>query len=354
MTAISVKILEQWIRDAEARVTAEADSTLPNRASKQERIAKKSILAELAWAIQSCALSPPPVAQGEGLVEALEGMLAAFEGRFSFNDQAAFEQVACNNARTALKKWNTRPTLAREWVPVSDGVKKYQTYIVKVRTKEGNLFVSTGICTGEEWERETPASEHQNIETCNFSDLGMQVIEYMPLPELAPQPPQQQQENGGCECRRCLSERDERTESGWPVLASRMILCSICGNKRCPHATDHRNECTNSNEPGQPGSSYGPINQDNPHELSAVQIAISDEQKHILLHSLGLTRGGPAYRNHFVTGPGSTDYDDCCALVEAGFMTKRTSSLLPAGDLCFNVTESGKALALSMMEKKDE
>lgn len=36
----------------------------------------------------------------------------------------------------------------------------------------------------------------------------------------------------------------------------RMILCPKCGNKRCPHATDHRLACTNSNEPGQPGSSY--------------------------------------------------------------------------------------------------
>jgi len=35
-----------------------------------------------------------------------------------------------------------------------------------------------------------------------------------------------------------------------------MILCSECGNKRCPKATNHRNECTNSNEPGQKGSSY--------------------------------------------------------------------------------------------------
>lgn len=41
-----------------------------------------------------------------------------------------------------------------------------------------------------------------------------------------------------------------------PFFGSRMILCSICGNKRCPHAADHRHECTNSNEPGQPGSSY--------------------------------------------------------------------------------------------------
>ena len=36
----------------------------------------------------------------------------------------------------------------------------------------------------------------------------------------------------------------------------RMVLCPKCGNKRCPHANDHRNDCTGSNEPGQPGSAY--------------------------------------------------------------------------------------------------
>lgn len=36
----------------------------------------------------------------------------------------------------------------------------------------------------------------------------------------------------------------------------RMIVCEICGNKRCPHATNHINECTGSNEPGQKGSSW--------------------------------------------------------------------------------------------------
>lgn len=35
------------------------------------------------------------------------------------------------------------------------------------------------------------------------------------------------------------------------------ILCPDCGNKRCPHATDHRLACTNSNERGQMGSRYG-------------------------------------------------------------------------------------------------
>lgn len=37
----------------------------------------------------------------------------------------------------------------------------------------------------------------------------------------------------------------------------RMALCPTCGNKRCPHATDHRNACTGSNDPGQAGSAYG-------------------------------------------------------------------------------------------------
>jgi hypothetical protein len=50
-----------------------------------------------------------------------------------------------------------------------------------------------------------------------------------------------------CRCEACapLTEADMR-----------MILCAICGNKRCPHATDHRNACTNSNATGQVGSSY--------------------------------------------------------------------------------------------------
>ena len=36
----------------------------------------------------------------------------------------------------------------------------------------------------------------------------------------------------------------------------RFVVCPKCGNKRCPHANDHRNACTGSNEPGQEGSAY--------------------------------------------------------------------------------------------------
>jgi hypothetical protein len=39
----------------------------------------------------------------------------------------------------------------------------------------------------------------------------------------------------------------------------RMFLCPECGNKRCPRATDHREACTDSNDPGQAGSRYGTL-----------------------------------------------------------------------------------------------
>ncbi|HEE0068056.1 TPA: hypothetical protein R8H18_000876 [Citrobacter freundii] len=50
-----------------------------------------------------------------------------------------------------------------------------------------------------------------------------------------------------CSCRTCR-----------PVTFtdSRFVVCSECGNKRCPHANDHRNACTGSNEPGQEGRAY--------------------------------------------------------------------------------------------------
>ncbi len=53
--------------------------------------------------------------------------------------------------------------------------------------------------------------------------------------------------NNQC-CNRC------REEAG--ALMLRMILCPECGNKRCQKASDHRLECTGSNEPGQAGSVY--------------------------------------------------------------------------------------------------
>lgn len=51
-----------------------------------------------------------------------------------------------------------------------------------------------------------------------------------------------------CPCASCL------TEAG--VSAWWMIVCDECGNKRCPHGTDHRHDCTGSNEAGQAGGRH--------------------------------------------------------------------------------------------------
>lgn len=63
----------------------------------------------------------------------------------------------------------------------------------------------------------------------------------------------------------------------------------------------------------------------------------------ILQHSLGLDEYGHGrqYRNHFCTGPGSADFDDCNALVNEGLMTRRPGSELSGGSDIFLVTPAG-------------
>lgn len=59
-----------------------------------------------------------------------------------------------------------------------------------------------------------------------------------------------------CTCHACIKKYDIRDDHGGLISMSRMIVCPICGNKRCPHASDHELGCTDSNEPGQVGSIY--------------------------------------------------------------------------------------------------
>lgn len=58
---------------------------------------------------------------------------------------------------------------------------------------------------------------------------------------------------GECQCRQCLRDRKAEGPGGLPAEFTRMIVCATCGDKRCPHATDHRHACTGSNEHGQKG-----------------------------------------------------------------------------------------------------
>lgn len=71
----------------------------------------------------------------------------------------------------------------------------------------------------------------------------------------------------------------------------------------------------------------------------------SAAQVHILRHSLGLTYGEEMYRNHFVTGEGSTDHPDCMALVAAGLMARQHGNALTGEMDVFFVTDAGKCVA---------
>lgn len=55
-------------------------------------------------------------------------------------------------------------------------------------------------------------------------------------------------------CHKCY--KGKVWKEGWPPMLDRMLVCPICGNKRCPKASDHELDCTGSNKPGQPGSVY--------------------------------------------------------------------------------------------------
>lgn len=62
-------------------------------------------------------------------------------------------------------------------------------------------------------------------------------------------------------CRKCWEKEHGEKAVGFEnvlinPIGMPLIVCSICGNKRCPHATDHKLACTNSNTPGQKGSIY--------------------------------------------------------------------------------------------------
>ena len=69
-----------------------------------------------------------------------------------------------------------------------------------------------------------------------------------------------------CSCRKCQTANGAKqfaqdlgggSSALWNVGFAVFPGCPVCGNKRCPKGTDHDLQCTNSNEPGQPGSIYG-------------------------------------------------------------------------------------------------
>jgi len=56
-----------------------------------------------------------------------------------------------------------------------------------------------------------------------------------------------------CNCYKCTKARGVDLRFWGQAV---MVVCPVCGNKRCPKASDHELACTGSNAPGQKGSVY--------------------------------------------------------------------------------------------------
>lgn len=68
---------------------------------------------------------------------------------------------------------------------------------------------------------------------------------------------------------------------------------------------------------------------------------LTKHERNIMQHALcGGTKR--EYRNHFVTGPGSDDYDTCMGLTERGLMQCHKRSWIM--DSIFIVTDEGRRL----------
>ena len=82
-------------------------------------------------------------------------------------------------------------------------------------------------------------------------DLMARLAEIAQKPEYGREP-----DYHGCQCHRCMDAAGFEHPFRWPSNVHGFIVCPICGNKRCPHASNHELPCTNSNERGQLGSIY--------------------------------------------------------------------------------------------------
>ena len=75
----------------------------------------------------------------------------------------------------------------------------------------------------------------------------------------------------GCGCYTCVSE--VINAKPFPNnLCFPFVMCSECGNKRCPRAEFHDNECSGSNAAGQSGSVRYPAHDPNKPRLTGEEL----------------------------------------------------------------------------------
>lgn len=88
--------------------------------------------------------------------------------------------------------------------------------------------------------------------------------------------------------------------------------------------------------------------------MAVVGIRMTPTQIALARHALGLpNRRNRSYRNHFVCGPGHSDYRNWTAMVDAGFAGRRKGNSLSGWDDVFWLTEAGARMALKAREGLD-
>lgn len=88
--------------------------------------------------------------------------------------------------------------------------------------------------------------------------------------------------------------------------------------------------------------------------MAMVGIRMTPTQIELARHALGLpNRRNRSYRNHFVCGPGNSDFDNWTAMVTAGFARHRNGGVLSGGEDVFWLTEAGARMALKAREGLD-
>lgn len=82
---------------------------------------------------------------------------------------------------------------------------------------------------------------------------------------------------------------------------------------------------------------------------------MTPEQRELARHALGLpNKSQRSFRNHFVCGPGHSDYADWMAMTKAGLAKRRDGGRMPfSGNDLFWLTRSGAEAALDPREKLD-
>lgn len=85
-------------------------------------------------------------------------------------------------------------------------------------------------------------------------------------------------------------------------------------------------------------------------EEQDVEAGLTEAERHVIEHSLGISQTGKEYRNSFVAAPGHTDWPTLAGLVTRGLMTKRKYPLAK-DDFVFHVTEAGRAMIAAAAER---